>query len=99
MHILAAQEILAGCRGRSNRKEAVTKENAPHSPETYEDCIIELGHERDIAPKETLTALAEAVRKVCPDVIPRITEAWEDYQRKVASRDEAFNSLLAALQK
>jgi hypothetical protein len=97
MHTQAAQAILNECRGRSNRGEDVTKANATCSPEVYEECIIQLGHERDIRASEVLTNLGEALKKVCPEAVPMIVKAHAEYNKKIAEREEAFNRLLAVL--
>lgn len=95
MHPLMLKEVIEVCKQRSREGDCPTVK--PFSVEQLEDAVVQLAHESDTIQQSTLANLAEALRKVCPGIIPTITLAHAEYNRKVAARDEAFESLLAAL--
>lgn len=95
MHPMAVKEIVKVIRQRDSEGDCPTVERP--NGETLEFVILELARENDDLPRRTLTNLAEALRKVAPDVLPVIVAAHAEYTHKVALRDAAFDSLLDAL--
>ena len=95
MHRLAAEAILTQARQRCHDGQSCFALNAGQA-EALEDCIIELGDQRDRALHEAVTTLAEALKKFAPDLAKQLVERWE---RALAERDAALEELLSVLGK
>jgi hypothetical protein len=92
MHPELAEVILKTCRSREREGDCPTK-SLP-SGELMEDCIIELGRQRDDAKLAALRTLAEAFKKFAPDLAHELAVRWE---KSIAQQDAALADLLSVL--
>lgn len=95
MHPKLVEKVIEACRARDKEGDCPVTE-IPGS-ETLQWCIIDLADKVERTRHETLTVLAQALKKVSPDGIAKIVSDVEAYNTKLAERDAAFDALLAAL--
>lgn len=97
MHPKLVEVIVEKCRARDKEGDCPVTE-IPGS-ETLQWCIIDLADKVERTRHETLTVLAQALKKVSPVGISIIIADAEDYNSKLTARDAAFDALLSALGK
>lgn len=90
MHPALAEEILKACRARE--RDGDCPGTVRPRAETMEDCIIELGRQRDGAARIALNTLAEALKKFAPDLADDLARRWKN---AIAQQDAALADLLA----